>query len=149
MVVVVSGQSLILPCKNVIFSGRCPSTLRPVFPVMVFQRRTPPFSRARKKDFPFFPVGRPRPEPSPKPSPCRLRKSRSEVPERGNFGEENCPGKGGANRTKKGKKDAQKKVGESNGTVLGQPPQPSSEPLQTVLGQEDAPLRRALRRLLC
>ena len=30
------------------------------------------FSRARKKDSPFFPVGRPRPEPSPKPSPCKL-----------------------------------------------------------------------------
>ena len=33
------------------------------------------------------------------------------MPERGDFGEENCPGKGGADRGKKGKKDAQKKVG--------------------------------------
>ena len=30
------------------------------------------FSRARKRDSPFFPVGRPRPELSPKPSPCKL-----------------------------------------------------------------------------
>ena len=72
-----------------------------------------PFFRApKKKGFSFFSVGRPRPEPSPKPS-CLFstRKSRSEVPERGDFGEENCRGKGGADRAKKGKKDAQKKVG--------------------------------------
>ena len=49
-----------------------------------------------KKDFPFFsPVGRPvqnRP-PNPAPAGCLFstRKSRSEVPERGYFGEENCP----------------------------------------------------------
>ena len=55
------------------------------------------------------------------------RKSRPEVPERGDLGEENCPGKGGADRAKKkkGKKDAQKKVGKSwflgiaNGGVPG------------------------------
>ena len=31
-----------------------------------------PFLTRQKKDFPFFPVGRPRPELSPKPRPCRL-----------------------------------------------------------------------------
>ena len=78
------------------------------------------FSRAQKKDFPFFPVGRPRPEPSQNRAPARClfstRKSRFEVPERGDlgdFGEEHCLGKGGVDRAKKkkGKKDAQKKVG--------------------------------------
>ena len=42
-----------------------------VAPIRVVTK-SPMFSRARKKDFPFFPVGRPRPELSPKPSPCRL-----------------------------------------------------------------------------
>ena len=34
-------------------------------------RSSPFFARQKKKDFPFFPVGRPRPEPSPKPRPWR------------------------------------------------------------------------------
>ena len=38
------------------------------------------------------------------------RKSRSEVPDGGDFGEENCLGKGGADRGEKGKKDAQNYV---------------------------------------
>ena len=70
------------------------------------------FARLKKKDFPCFCVG---PEPSPKLSPAgcifSTRKSRSEVRERGDFGEEKCLGKGGADGTKKGTKDAQKKVG--------------------------------------
>ena len=78
------------------------------------------FSRAPgKKDFPFFPVGRPRAVSVPKTQPhagCLFStgKSRSEVPERGDFGEENCLGKGGVERGKKRKKDAQKKVGNPN-----------------------------------
>ena len=44
------------------------------------------------KEFPFFPVGRPRPEPFPKPSCLSSpKKSGSEVPERGG-GEENYLG---------------------------------------------------------
>ena len=57
-----------------------------------------PFFRApekRKKDLPFCPVGQPRPEPSPKSSPAGCL---SEVPDRGDFGEENCLGKGGVDR---------------------------------------------------
>ena len=71
------------------------------------------FSRARKKGFSFFVLwGDPvqnRPQ-NPAPAGCLFstRKSRSEDPERGDFGEENCVGKGGADRAKKGKKDAQK-----------------------------------------
>ena len=60
----------------------------------------------------------PRPEPPQDPAPARClfstRKSRFEVPERGDlgdFGEEHCLGNGGVDRAKKGKKDAQKKVG--------------------------------------
>ena len=41
----------------------------------------------------------------------QTRKSRAEVPERGDLGEENCLGKGGVDKAKKGKKDAQRKVG--------------------------------------
>ena len=44
-------------------------------------------------------------------SPFLTRKSRSEVPERGDFGEEDCLGKGGVDGAKKGKKDVKKKVG--------------------------------------
>ena len=39
------------------------------------------------------------------------RKYRSDVPERGDFGEEHCPGKGGVDSDNKRKKAAQKKVG--------------------------------------
>ena len=60
-------------------------------------------------------MGRPRAELSQNAAPagCHFstRKSRSEAPERRDLGEENCLGKGGAEREKKGKKDAQKKVG--------------------------------------
>ena len=64
------------------------------------------FRALEKKEFPlFFPVGQPRPAPSPKPTPAgclfSTRKSRSEVPERGDFGEEDCLGKGGVDRAKK------------------------------------------------
>ena len=73
------------------------------------------FSRARKKGFSFFSVRRPRPDRPQNPAPAgcvfSTRKSRSEVPEREDFGEENCLGKGGADRAKKGKKGCTKKVG--------------------------------------
>ena len=66
-------------------------------------------ARKKKKDFPFFPVGRPRPKPSQNPvfAGCLFstRKARPEVPEGGDFGAENCLGKGGVDRAKKGKKD--------------------------------------------
>ena len=67
-------------------------------------RHSPFFVRQKRRIFLFFPVGGP--ELSPNPSPCKLlvpstRKSRSEVPERGDFGEEDCPGKGGVDRAKK------------------------------------------------
>ena len=74
------------------------------------------FSRARKKRiFLFFLWGnrvQNRPQ-NPAPAGCLFstRKSGLEIPERGDFGEENCLGKGGVDRAKKGKKDAQKKLG--------------------------------------
>ena len=85
------------------------------------------FSRARKKGFSFFflwgDLVQNRPQ-NPAPASClsSTRKSRSEVPEREDFGEENCLGKGGAEKAKKGKKDAQKKVGLSDPTALPPPP---------------------------
>ena len=90
------------------------------------------FSRARKKGFSFFflwgdPVQN-RPQ-NPAPARCLFstRKSRSEVTERGDFGEENCVGKCGADRAKKGKKDAQKKVG----TIINSCPAIESVTFQT------------------
>ena len=63
-------------------------------------------------------MGRPRPEASPKPSPCStfslLERRGSEVPDRGDFGEENCLGKGGVDRAKKRKKGCTKKGGLQN-----------------------------------
>ena len=84
-------------------------------------KKSPPykthlFSRARKEGFSFFflwgDTVQNCPQ-NPAPAGCLFstRKSRSEVPERGDFGEEKCLGKAGADRAKKGKKDAQKKVG--------------------------------------
>ena len=66
------------------------------------------FSRARKKDFPFFLWGNPA-QNCPQNTACAgclfyTRKTRSEVPERGDFGKENCLGKGGVDRAKKRKK---------------------------------------------
>ena len=60
-------------------------------------------------------MGRPWPDPIPKTLPLqllfRLRKRHFlGVPERGGFGEENCLGRGGVDREKKRKKDAQKKL---------------------------------------
>ena len=73
--------------------------------------------KKKKRIFLFFTVGRPvqNHQQNPAPGGCLFstRKSGSEVPERGDFWEENCPGKGGVDRAKKGKKDAQKKVGVS------------------------------------
>ena len=72
-------------------------------------------SRARKKrDFPFFflrgdPVQNRPHNPAPVGCLFSTRKSRPEVPERGDFGEENCPGKDGADRAKKRKKGCTKK----------------------------------------
>ena len=76
---------------------------------------SPFFARQKKRIFLFLLWGdlvQNRPQ-NPAPGGClfSMRKSRSEVPEREDFGEENCLGKGGADRVKKGKKDAQKKVG--------------------------------------
>ena len=73
------------------------------------------FRAPEKRIFLFFLWGDPaqnRPQ-NPAPGSCLFstRKSRSEVPERQDFGGENCMGKGGADKAKKGKKDAQKKVG--------------------------------------
>ena len=66
-------------------------------------------SRApEEKDFPFFLWGDPVQNrlQNPAPAGCLFstRKSRSEVPERGDFGEENCLGKGGVDWGKKQKK---------------------------------------------
>ena len=66
------------------------------------------FARQKKRIFLFFLWGDPvqnRPQ-NPAPAGCLFstRKSRSEVPERGDFGEENCLGKGGADREKKEKR---------------------------------------------
>ena len=74
---------------------------------------SPFFARQKKRIFLFFLGGdlvQNRPQ-NPAPASCLFstRKSRSEVPEREDFGEENSLGKGGADRAKKGKKDAQKK----------------------------------------
>ena len=75
---------------------------------------------------PLFPVGRPPPYPSPKPTPpCRQRcllstknkKSRSKVPERGDFGKKIAWGGGGVDKERKGKKDAIKRSGSLNSGV--------------------------------
>ena len=84
-------------------------------PVHGYACNSPFFRAPEKRIFLFFLWGDPvqnRPQ-NPAPAGCLFstRKSRSEVPERGDFGEDNCVGKGGADRAKKGKKDAQKKVG--------------------------------------
>ena len=93
------------------------------------------FSRARKKGFSFFflwgdPVQN-RPQ-NPAPARCLFstRKSRSEVPERGDFGEENCVGKCGADRAKKRKKGCTKKGGLFRG--LQKVPELPSPPNQEI-----------------
>ena len=75
------------------------------------------FSRAHnKRIFLAFLWGDPvqnRPQ-NPAPASCLVstRKSRSELPERGDFGEESCLGKGcGGQAKNEEKRDAQKKVG--------------------------------------
>ena len=75
-----------------------------------------PFFRApEKKDFLFFFCGATSSRTVPQPSPAgcffSTRKSRSEVPERGDFGEENCLGKGAGGQSKKRKKGCTKKGG--------------------------------------
>ena len=74
-------------------------------------------------------MGRPHPEPSQNPGSggCLFstRNSRSEVPERQDFGEENCLGKGGGGQGKKRKKGCAKKGGETKHqmgyrTILGE-----------------------------
>ena len=75
------------------------------------------FSHARKSNLPFLPVGQPLQNRSQNPAPAgclfSTRKSRSEVPERGDFGAENCLGKGGVDRVqKKDKRMRKKKVGQ-------------------------------------
>ena len=74
------------------------------------------FSCARRKAFSFFflwgdPVQNCPHNPAPAGCLFSSRKSRFEVLKRGDFGEETCLVKGGVDRAKKGKKDAQKKVG--------------------------------------
>ena len=74
------------------------------------------FSRARKKRiFLFFLWGDPvqnRPQnPAPAGYLFSTRESRFEVPESGDFGEENCLGKGGVDRAKKKEKRMRKKGG--------------------------------------
>ena len=81
------------------------------------------FSRTRKKGFSsFFLWGDPvqnRPQnPAPGGSLFSARKSRSEVPERQDFGEENWLGKGGVDRGKKRKKGCAKKGGLENDQFL-------------------------------
>ena len=64
------------------------------------------FARQEKKDFPVFLWGDPvqnRPQNQPLQVAFSLLE-RLEVPERGDFGEENCLGRGGVGRAKKGKK---------------------------------------------
>ena len=74
------------------------------------------FRAPEKKDFPFFSCGATPPRTVPKTQPLQVAFSLRErvdlkFPERGDFGEENYVGKGGADRAKKGKRDVQKKVG--------------------------------------
>ena len=109
------------------------------------------FSRAPgKKDFPFFLWGDPaqnRPQ-NPALAGCLFstRKSRSEVPGRGEFWEENCLGKGGVDRAKKGKKDAQKKVGKG---VFGRCTFTPVSGVKVHLPHAILPLRRAQARGGC
>ena len=76
---------------------------------------SPFFARQKKRIFLFFLWGdlvQNCPQ-NPAPGGCLFstRKSRSEVPEREDFGEEDCLGKGGADRGKKRKKGCTKKGG--------------------------------------
>ena len=76
---------------------------------------SPFFARQKKRIFLFFLWGdlvQNRPQ-NPAPAGCffSTRKSRSEVPERGDFGEENCLGKGAGGQGKKRKKGCTKKGG--------------------------------------
>ena len=81
-------------------------------PLVIESCETHLFSRARKKDFPFFPVGRPRPEPVPKTQPLQVAFSlldrvdlRSQ--KEGILGKKIGWGRV-VDRAKKGKNDAQK-----------------------------------------
>ena len=71
------------------------------------------FRAPEKKDFPFFPVGRPRPE--PKTNPCRVAFSLRERADlrsqkEGIWGKKIAWGRVGRTGQKKGKKDAQKQI---------------------------------------
>ena len=100
----------------VIVSRAFRKSLKNLFPRISGSRIPHLFLRARKKGFSFFSCGavpvQNRPQ-NPAAAGCLFstRKSRFEVPERGDFGEENCPGKGGADRAKKRKKGCTKKGG--------------------------------------
>ena len=73
------------------------------------------FSRARKKGFSFFSCGATPSRTVPKTQPLQVAFSLLERVDlrfqRGDYREENWLGKGGVDRAKKGKKDAQKKGG--------------------------------------
>ena len=99
--------------------SRCPANPYPLS--LVGCRISHLFSRARKKGFSFFACGGTLSRTVPKTAGCLFstRKSRSEAPERGDFGEENCLGKSRVDRGKKGKKDAQKNVGDSRPEIKG------------------------------
>ena len=75
------------------------------------------FARQKKKGFSFFPCGATSSRTVPNTQPLQVAFSLRERvdlrSQKGGFWEENCLGKGGADRAKKGKKDAQKKVGQS------------------------------------
>ena len=75
------------------------------------------FSRAKKKDLLFFLSSDPAQNRPQNPALAgwlfSTRKIRFEVPERGDFGEENCLGKGGVDRAKKRQKGCAKRGGKS------------------------------------
>ena len=77
---------------------------------------SPFFARQKKKDFPFFPGGATSSRTVPKTQPLQVAFALRErvdlrSQKREGFGEENCLGKGGADRAKKRKKGCTKKGG--------------------------------------
>ena len=90
---------------------------------------SPFFARQKKRIFLFFLWGDPvqnRPQ-NPAPAGCLFstRKSRSEVPERGDCGEENCPGRVGRKEQKKEKGMHKKRWGIQEG-FTAEPPRNDS-----------------------
>ena len=91
-------------------------------PIALKVLHSPFFTHPKKRSFLFFflwgdPVqNRPR-NPAPGRSLFSTRKSRSEVPERQDFGEENWLGKGGVDRAKKRKKGCAKKGGSKSSST--------------------------------